>query len=248
MAMSEPRDVWFLYHVPKTGGQTLRNHVRARLGATAHLHLGRWSPEDPPVEASTWTEVLEHADPAAVRVLTGHFVERSGTSLFPAARVREVLVLRDPLARLVSNWRYACWSWPKRGWRTPTFGEFAAQQGRDPMTAWVGRLIGERRPWMALDAALYALEGMTVVTVLEDLDRVTPSLLAAMGLGGELPSRANRAGVDYAAPDPPDVGELERALERLHGDVILHRAAAARTAVSIERLSAIAEGASSPEG
>lgn len=188
----------------------------------------------------------EHLRQAHAEVLDS--VERSMTGRFPDARVNEVLVLGDPLARLVSHWRFACWSRPKQGRPTPDFREFIDQQFRDPMTAWVARLVWEHRRRAAVDAALYALEGMTVVTVVEDLDRVTPWLLAAMGLEGELPSQANRAGIHDDAPDPPDAGELERALERLHGDVILHRAAAARTAVSIERLEAIAEGSSSPEG
>jgi len=246
--MSGHRDVWFLYHVPKTGEQTLRNHVRSRLDAEAHVHLGRWSATDPPGGRAVWQAALERADLGRARVLTGHHLSRSDAERFPDARVREVLVLRDPLARLVSHWRFACWSRQANGHPAPAFGAFVDRQGRDPMTAWVGRLVGEERRSAALDAALHALEGMTVVTVLEDLDRVTPWLLAAMGLGPELPARANRAGVDYEAPAPPGAAELERALERLHRDVILHRAAAARTPTSIERLRALAAGSSSPAG
>jgi hypothetical protein len=63
--MSGHRDVWFLYHVPKTGEQTLRNHVRSRLDAEAHVHLGRWSATDPPVGRAIWAEALEDADRAA---------------------------------------------------------------------------------------------------------------------------------------------------------------------------------------
>ena len=225
--------VWFVYHVTKTGGQTIRNHLRGALGPSAHLHLGRWDPDDEPVGA----EVLADRDLEDVRVVTGHRVVRSLMPAFSPRPVNDVLVLRHPGDRIVSHWRHNNHRRGLQGREPLTFDEFSTSRGTEPMVREVARRIpGERRRRRMLDAALHALTTVRFVTVVEDLDLVLPRLLEAMGLPGEVPPRANRAGIDYPADDPPDGAEVAAWVARNPGDLVLYRAARERTASTLRLL------------
>ncbi len=125
------RTVWLIYHVPKTGGQTLRYHLRQELGSEGHAHLGRFEPHLPLFTTD------DLAGPAAddVRVVTGHPVSRATGRLFPEARILDVLVLRDPLARVVSHWMFQTELRRRKGRPPRSFVEFASRLGPNPMTA-----------------------------------------------------------------------------------------------------------------
>lgn len=224
--------IWFTYHVPKTGGQTLRNHLRTELGPDAHVHLGRWGPEDAFVDV----DVLERTRLADVRAITGHPLTARQAAHFGGRAVHEVLILREPGQRLVSHLNYRNWRRSLRGQPAVTFGEFARGEGRDPMTASVGRILGEERRRFRLDAILHAMTRLTVVSVLEDLDRVTPPLLSAMGLPPRLPVRSNRDGVDFPRSVTPSRDELDAWRRRNPEDMVLYMAARQLTERSMDRL------------
>jgi hypothetical protein len=230
-------DAWMIYHVPKTGGQTLRNHFRQELGPAAHVHVGRWEILDP---LPSVDDVLT-GDTTGVRVLTGHAVTRALIDRFPGRKVHEVLVLRDPVERILSHIRYRNWSRAQLGKGPEDFERLLKHiVRRDPMTRWVAGFVGEQRSGYRLDAALYALRGMTVVTVVEHLDRVTPHLLAAVGLPPTVPPRANRTGVEIPAGEALDEAKIEILRRRTQEDQILYHAALGLTERSIHSLAALA--------
>jgi len=235
--IAPPEPVWFFYHVPKTGGQTLRNHLRATMGTDEHLYLGRWTFEEPrPVV----DDQLRAGAPSA-RVVTGHPLRREHASWFPSRPLREVLVLREPVARIVSHYSYRTWALAQQGRPPEDFERFVqVVVQRDPMTRWVARFVGEGRSRRRLDAALHALAGFTAVTDIEALDTVVPHLLGAMGLPPVVPERANRSGQEFDALPELDSDMLDDLRERTREDEILHRAAVRLTDRTIETLDRLA--------
>lgn len=233
LTTTQGRPVWFLYHVPKTGGQTLRDHLRSELGPTRHVHLGAWEPGDERPDA----DALLRACTSETVAVTGHALTRNAGAQFPGRPVREVLVLRDPVERILSHYRYRQWRLAQLGRGPEDWQHFIDRVvGRDPMTRWVARFVGEQRPRRALDAALHALRSMTVVTTTDELDGVLPSVLAAMGLPQIVPARSNRTGVEIPVGDGPTPAILELLDARTREDAVLHRAAVRLTARSVQAL------------
>jgi hypothetical protein len=88
--------VYYLLHVPKTGGITLAEHLQA------HCAPGiLWRPLDKmPAPAPP--------QPEKVRVVAmGHYQSRAVENYFPGRQARRILLLRDPLSLQLSfyNWR-----------------------------------------------------------------------------------------------------------------------------------------------
>lgn len=226
------REIWLVYHVPKTGGQTLRYHLRRELGPEAHIHLGRFERDLPLVT------VDDLSGPAAtsIRVVTGHPVVRAMGGLFPGSLIHDVLVLRDPVDRVVSHWMFQA-EFRRRSGKPPRgFSEFVAWLGPNPMTRQVAEIVGETRPDRALDAALLGLDRITVVGTLDRLDELMPPLLAAMGLAPVLPPRTNRSGHEIPLLARPPQDELDAWLRTNRGDTILYAAARQFDDRSLERL------------
>jgi hypothetical protein len=148
-----------------------------------------------------------------------------------------VLVLREPVERILSHYRYRNGILARRGRKPEDWQHFIERVVRhDPMTRCVARFVGEHRPLHALDAALYALRAMTVVTTTDQLDRVLPHVLGAMGLPPTVPRRSNQTGVEIPMVEEPTLTMLEQLDTRTRKDEVLHRAAGALTARSLEAL------------
>ena len=115
--------LYFLYHVPKTGGQTVRDHLVSHLERDVEfLHLGRW---DRPARLEM-DDVASRSPDAKdrLRVLSGHPLTREYASLFPDRRVREVIFFREPAARLVSLYNFRSTLAARRGEPIEPFERF----------------------------------------------------------------------------------------------------------------------------
>jgi hypothetical protein len=88
--------VYYLLHVPKTGGITLAEHLQAHCAPGVLWRPLLKSPAPPP------------AEPEKVRaVALGHYQGRAVERYFPGREARRILLLRDPLSLQLSffNWR-----------------------------------------------------------------------------------------------------------------------------------------------
>jgi hypothetical protein len=178
-----------------------------------------------------------HTHYAQAVAVTGHALTRAAGEHFPERLLREVLVLRDPVERIVSHYRYRNWVLAEGGKAPVAWQHFIDRVvGHDPMTRWVARFVGEQRPRRALDAALHALRSMTVVTTTDELDGVLPPLLGAMGLPPIVPARSNRTGVEVPVGEGPTPAILRLLAARTREDAVLHRAARELTARSLQTL------------
>jgi hypothetical protein len=95
-----PRSLYLLPHVPKCAGSTVEAHFAAQLGPAAVLLNRRstgikWTPDDLPEEQRD-----------AIRVIAGHHVPRRTCLAFGGARVREAVLIRDPVSYKVSFYNF----------------------------------------------------------------------------------------------------------------------------------------------
>jgi hypothetical protein len=95
-----PDPIYFLLHIPKTAGQTIRQHFNE------HCAPGVFWQTRGKLRARS-TRPGQLPDVARARIIAGHYINRSLEDLFPGREIRRVLLLRDPLQLQISyyNWR-----------------------------------------------------------------------------------------------------------------------------------------------
>jgi hypothetical protein len=138
---------WFFYHVPKCGGQTLFNAVRAPLQAMLQMIRNQTGAAVPGI-ARFDDEPIDAAALAARHALVVSHLP-FGTHERFAGTFKLVTVLRDPVARVRSAYCYGC----MRAGETPTAAGFAAFF-RDPDNRNVAarQLSGQREAAAEADA------------------------------------------------------------------------------------------------
>jgi tetratricopeptide (TPR) repeat protein len=123
--------VYFLLHLPRTGGTTIEEHLRT------HLPSGRlWVPSPPTSMAMLCGHRYRPeapADLAQVRVVAGHFLARSVARHFPGREIRKTVLLRDPVGFHVSLYNYHMMLAASRGRQTCSFDRHLRMLPRDPI-------------------------------------------------------------------------------------------------------------------
>ena len=216
------KPIWFFFHVPKTGGQTIRDYLTAELGRDiGYLHLGRWDRSAP----------LGHDDVAAMgeakladlSAIGGHPLTRSFAEFFPARPIREFTIVREPAAQIVSHYNFIASIRRARDQEIPTFEQWLEERAPNSQCGALSRGLGIGRT--RLSELLYALDRMWFVGCTERLDEALPLLFAAMALPPRLPTRSNVGGegaIDSLVELTPDLADRLRRKNPL--DVILHAA------------------------
>ncbi|MCU0887279.1 MAG: sulfotransferase family protein [Rubritepida sp.] len=131
------RGLWFFAHVPKTAGSSLGTDLAKRLQPYANITIDHADRERPAMER--WDEAVarflaEHAE-KPYRFASGHLQHRHTERIAAAVPgMRRFTVLRDPVARVVSDFRYQRTDMhPLAEWsiqRTPGLAEFMDLPGQ----------------------------------------------------------------------------------------------------------------------
>lgn len=188
------KHLYLIYHVPKTGGQTIRDHLNRTLKRDHDfIHMGKW--DRPGSLSLTDIADLSPVQKARLRSLSGHPLTRELVSVFPERRCREVLFLREPAARLASLYNFSCTMLKNSGESTiPTFEKFLSTYEQNSLTAQVaGKLHIPKSPTRLSDV-LAELENLWMVGTLGSLDRLWPHLFDAIGVDPSVPPRSNVSG------------------------------------------------------
>jgi hypothetical protein len=98
----EPEDLLILLHIPKTGGSSLERALVEQLPPEASLRL--YGADRTAEQIHGQVDGLGGAARRRLRLLTGHQVWFGIHRLFPERRPRYVTWLRDPVARVLSNY------------------------------------------------------------------------------------------------------------------------------------------------
>jgi hypothetical protein len=125
--------VFYLAHVPKCAGQTVERFTEAVLPPEAILRPRKAAPVVRYLTGRGWRAPAV-LDPAAVRVISGHFFGRDIGRLLPPHRRLEAILLRDPLGLTLSWYNYRMTRYRSAGRRIPTLEAWYETQGRNPVT------------------------------------------------------------------------------------------------------------------
>ena len=138
----DPNRLLVSLHIAKSAGTSLRTALAEWFGDRFYLHYPAWAPPLPPITDEQRTCVH------------GHFTPRNGTSIaqvLPFA-TQTITVMREPFARLVSEWRFYNYS-KSLGLDIPElsdepdfdlrFGRRRDEVLRDPVTRVLKQLPGQ---------------------------------------------------------------------------------------------------------
>jgi hypothetical protein len=109
------RSVVFLYHIPKTAGQSIRHALCDALGlAEGFVQVGPFGDKRSVLAGRPTFLERDPADLSRARVAAGHYLRADMAGRFPGATIREAIVLREPVARLVSQYNHAMFTRTQR--------------------------------------------------------------------------------------------------------------------------------------
>ena len=186
--------VYFLLHLPRTGGNTIAAHLKA------HLNEGLCVPSRPAgLELLGRRRYRLDAVPdfARVRAVTGHYLGRSLETEFVGRRIRRTLLLRDPVGFHVSYYNHRMMFSLSRGGPTWSFERHLRAQPRDLVAIlllWYWMELPLRAMLATGDARKYellnkALAGFWFVGSHEDGDRLTAAIAGDLGIPAAAPRK-----------------------------------------------------------
>ncbi len=111
-AMPALTPIYIMHHIPKTGGISIRNWLAKHLGM--HRGLVHYGVTGELLCMQHKLPFLEQMTPAQlhnVQVVMGHYVTEATADLFPDREIRRIIVLREPVRRLVSQYNHAMNLW-----------------------------------------------------------------------------------------------------------------------------------------
>ena len=203
-AKGDPRteEVFIFAHLPKTGGQTLRDCFRKHLEFHREfIHLGPFGEEDAAKRGLEPFHQRPVEERAQARVILGHKVNCETHTLVPSKTPRYVLLLRDPAELLVSLYNFDMrYQRPASEPIVPFDDWYKSRQRKNFMTNWLLndflRPSKPSRKTPPMQIIKPALNEFWFVGCSEFLDQDAPLLLRRIGVPVEI-ERTNVAGVHY---------------------------------------------------
>jgi len=229
--LSMNNELFVFVHIPKTGGQTLRNHFIKYLAFHEEfIHLGPYGMADATRRGLLPFEERPVEDRQRARVVLGHYVTHLSYTLVPGKTPRHVTFLREPAEMLVSYYNFEMEQRRKNGQPIDPFEQWYGGK-RNVMTHWLHTHFMGRQSTdvdvSVLNTVIDTLDRFWFVGVTEHISDDAPRLLARMGIATDI-ERANVAGVHY----PRTLSLSEDLRERLNAenpfDVQLHEYGRAR--------------------
>ena len=102
------QSILFIYHIPKTAGQSLRRALSTSLGLNlGYIHLGPYGDtanreaQIPALEQRSIEEL------AKVRAISGHYLCTYYDQYFSNRQIQRVIFLREPAERIISQYNHA---------------------------------------------------------------------------------------------------------------------------------------------
>jgi hypothetical protein len=210
-------DLHIVMHVPKTGGQTLRDHLQTKLAFhTEFIHLGpKGDSRAKQLGLAPWAERTPQ-ERAKARVILGHDASVFTKDLVPGERaVKYCGMLRDPASRMVSHYNFNVeFKWVRAGKDAPDWTWWSRGQKRNFMCSWIKENFLREPVEGVTEAALYEditrlLSSFWLLGVSERHQAFADALCADIGIATTNGARVNAAGDRYPqrAVMTPEIAE-----------------------------------------
>jgi len=195
-------EVFLFAHLPKTGGQSLRDCFRKHLQFHREfIHLGPFGDDDAATLGLGPFEQRPEEERARARVILGHRVNHQTHLLVPGKVPRYAIFLREPAELIVSSYNFEMRYQRAPGEAVVPFDQWYTEgRKRNLMAHWLLEHFLQRPPSRIDTAAVRAVEtslkSFWFVGISEYLDRDAPLLLRRIGITATL-ERANVSGVHH---------------------------------------------------
>jgi hypothetical protein len=193
-------ELFVFVHIPKTGGQTLRNHfIKHLIFHEEFIHLGPYGIADAQRRGLVPFEQRPAEARQNARVLLGHYVNHQSHTLVEGKTPLQITFLREPAELLVSYYNFQMEQHRKNGKPVEPFEDWY-QGKQNTTTNWLYTEFMQRRWAPVSDAVLKevieTLDRFWFVGVTECITEDAPWLLERIGISTDI-ERANVAGVHY---------------------------------------------------
>jgi hypothetical protein len=142
----QPPDVLYFVHVPKCAGTTVEEHFQEHLPPAQFMRPEKSKPVVRYLNGRAWCAPASY-DPAAVRVLCGHFFGRATGALLAPHNQLEAILIRDPVGLYLSWYNYRMTRHESWGRPIPKFEDWYRSQGRNPVAR---HLLARHLGWSEL--------------------------------------------------------------------------------------------------
>ncbi len=192
--------VYFMLHMPRTGGNTIAAHLKAHLGDQVCAAL---RPAPLEMLGECRFRLDEGSDFRQVHAVTGHYLGRSLERRFPGREIRRTLLLRDPVGFHVSYYNHRMMFSLSRGGPTCDFERHLRVQPRDLvplLLLWYWLEMPLRTFLTTGDARKYellneALSGFWFVGSYEDGDRLLAAVARDLGIPTDCAAKKHDGGM-----------------------------------------------------
>ncbi len=102
------QSVLFIYHIPKTAGQSLRRALSTSLGLNlGYVHLGPYGDIANREAQIPALEQRSTEDLAKIRAISGHYLCTYYNQYFSDRQIQRIIFLREPAERIISQYNHA---------------------------------------------------------------------------------------------------------------------------------------------
>ncbi len=197
----------FLFHIPKTGGTSLREALSEALGMNrGFIHLGPYGDRTRAEQDLKPLEAYTPGELDRIRVLSGHYLSTRFEKYFPGRDIRRVVLLREPATRILSQYNHAMRNRKRLGLKPIDFH------------AWYEDEALERFDWPGLYGRKLSLEDKKIAIASVGHNYMSRFLLDAAGRADypEMPDEELLLQVNQLLETFWHVGSIERLTASVH--------------------------------
>jgi len=221
--------LYLFVHIPKTGGQTLRNHfIKHLVFHQEFIHLGPYGVQDAEKRGLKPFAARSEEERRRAFVILGHYVASETYKLVPGKEPHYVTFLRDPAERLISLYNFTMhYEHERKGVPKISFEAWYHHTPKLSMTQWICRhFLGKTQADLArvdtLELARATLDRFWFVGTLETFDEDVAYLLQDLGLP-PVEGQSNVTGDHYERTMALSDRWREEMYQDYENDLRLHR-------------------------